>query len=518
MGTWKRCRIVVALVFGVALCLADFGFAPNLCAREMPGERVDDLVVELSGDNPDVRRRAVLQLGEIGPAAKDAVPEIKKRLEDENEDVVDAAIAALRQIDITAFDDIIEVIDIAPVWPGHPVGFDLLTAGGRQYVAYYDAERRMTIASRELNSEEWDYVKLPERVGWDSHNGIKITIDAHGHLHVVGNHHNDPLRYFRTEKPGDIQTLQRVPEMVGRAEKRISGERWWRGPDDAVLFAYRDGGSGDGRNIVNIYDPENRRWERVLDKPLFDGRGRRSAYHSSPRLGPDGKFHMLWVWRENPNAETTHSLSYGRSPDLKRWETGVGEPYQLPLTLENSGKVADIKQRQGFLSWSLGFDFEDRPIVTYNRFDQEGNTQAYAARLEGGEWVQYQISDWDTRWEFRGRGSIGSNVRIGSVKRDERHGLTVSIQHWIEGSFRWVLNEDSLKPVRKIDSAEMPAALKLLESDHPGMNVRTVRESADDGLTYLLRWETLSTNRDRPRPLREVPEPEMLRLYKVKLE
>ncbi len=33
---------------------------------------------------------------------------------------------------------------ISPVWSGHPVGFTLLTKGNRQYVAYYDGERRMT--------------------------------------------------------------------------------------------------------------------------------------------------------------------------------------------------------------------------------------------------------------------------------------------------------------------------------------------------------------------------------------
>ncbi len=425
--------------------------------------------------------------------------------------------AALRDVDITASDDVISLIDIDYVWPGHPVGFDLLTVEDRQYVAYYDTERRMTIASRELDGEEWDYVILPERVGWDSHNGIYMTVDSHGHLHVAGNHHNHPLRYFRTEVAGDIQTLQRVTEMVGRDENRISGERWWRGPDDTILFAYRDGRSGDGNRIVNIYDPENRKWERLLDEPLLDGEGARNAYHSNPVLGPDGNYHMLWVWRDTAHAETTHSPSYGRSPDLKQWETGAGEPCGPPITLQSSDIVADIKPREGFLSWSLGFDLQDRPVVTYNRFDQEGNTQAYAARLEDDKWVEYQISEWDSRWEFGGLGSINSKVRIGGVEIDEKHGLTMGFEHWKEGSGRWVLDADSLKPVRKIDKVDIPEALKLLESDHPDMQVRTIQQPAEGGLTYVLRWETLPANRDRPRRMEDVPPPQMLRLFKVKL-
>ena len=42
----------------------------------------------------------------------------------------------------------IEVIDVAPVWAGHPIGFCLLTQAPHQFVAYYDAERHMTVAQR----------------------------------------------------------------------------------------------------------------------------------------------------------------------------------------------------------------------------------------------------------------------------------------------------------------------------------------------------------------------------------
>ena len=43
--------------------------------------------------------------------------------------------------------------DVAPVTAGFPVRFCLLTDGNRQYVAYYDADHQMTIASRMLDSE-----------------------------------------------------------------------------------------------------------------------------------------------------------------------------------------------------------------------------------------------------------------------------------------------------------------------------------------------------------------------------
>ena len=51
----------------------------------------------------------------------------------------------------------VEVLDVAPVWAGHPVGFCLLTQAPHQFVAYYDADRHMTVAQRTLDSTEWTY-------------------------------------------------------------------------------------------------------------------------------------------------------------------------------------------------------------------------------------------------------------------------------------------------------------------------------------------------------------------------
>jgi hypothetical protein len=55
------------------------------------------------------------------------------------------------------------VLEVDEVWPGHPVGFALLTHGEHQFVGYYDAERRMTRAQRRLGSDEWTDQKLPRR-------------------------------------------------------------------------------------------------------------------------------------------------------------------------------------------------------------------------------------------------------------------------------------------------------------------------------------------------------------------
>jgi hypothetical protein len=45
-----------------------------------------------------------------------------------------------------------ELID--HVWSGDPVSFALLTERGHQFIAYYDAERRLTIVGRKLGDEK----------------------------------------------------------------------------------------------------------------------------------------------------------------------------------------------------------------------------------------------------------------------------------------------------------------------------------------------------------------------------
>ena len=138
------------------------------------------------------------------------------------------------------------VIDVAPVWAGHPVGFALLTHKDRQFAAFYDTQRKLTVASRSLSELNWRFVKLPETVGWDSHNFITMAVDDDGCIHLCANMHAVPLVYYRTSKPDDMDTFERIPSMIGRNEQRCTYPSFFRGPGNAFIFTYRDGSSGNG--------------------------------------------------------------------------------------------------------------------------------------------------------------------------------------------------------------------------------------------------------------------------------
>lgn len=411
---------------------------------------------------------------------------------------------------------IIEKLDIAPVWAGHTVGFDLLTHKDHQFVAYYDADRRMTVAWRKLDSQQWSFKVLPTSVVWDSHNYITMAIDDEDCLHLAGNMHVVPLIYFRTSRPLDPSAFEKIPSMLGQNETRCTYPRFFRGPANELIFTYRDGRSGSGNQIYNVYDQSAHAWRRMLDQPLTDGRGKMNAYLNGPSKGPDGYFHLCWVWRNSPDCSTNHTLSYARSKDLRHWETGAGRPLSLPLTVDNADVVDPVPPGGGIINGcvSVGFDSQKRPIIAYHKFDPAGKTQLYNARLEAGRWVIYQTSQWDYRWEFKGGGSINFEIRISPVSARPDGTLTQSYSHIKHGSATFILDEKTLTPTGRLASTPAhPSELGKLESDFPGMRVNW-RNDSSPASPYVLRWETLPANRDKAPP-QPWPAPSMLRLYKI---
>ena len=128
-----------------------------------------------------------------------------------------------------------ECIDIAPVWSAHPVGFSLCSTPERQFVGFYDAERRLTIASRGVKEKAWKFAVLPETIGWDSHNYVAMAVDDNGDIHLCANMHAVPLIYFRTSRPGDLDSFQRIPSMLGDHEARCTYPVFFRGPASEFL-------------------------------------------------------------------------------------------------------------------------------------------------------------------------------------------------------------------------------------------------------------------------------------------
>lgn len=416
-------------------------------------------------------------------------------------------------------------IDVEPVWSGHPVGFGLLTRAPMQWVGYYDAQRQMSVAQRSLDSTNWTITKLPSKLGWDSHNYIAMALDRDGVLHVSGNMHCVPLVYFRGEKPLDGSSLKRIVSMTGDREQRVTYPVFIHDQTGRLIFRYRDGGSGNGDDLYNVFDEKTGTWRRLMNQPLMAGLGKMNAYCSVPELGPDGRFHVVWVWRDTPDCSSNHDISYARSDDLVHWTDSAGRPLKLPITVETGDIVDPVPPKGGLINVNreLGFDNAGRPVVTYHKYDSNGDLQVYAARRETNGWNIVQVSDWKGyRWEFAGGGSIIVEVRIGAVRPLGEGRLALSYRY-PKGSGVWVLDEATLRPIPGAtvprEKPLVPSSLAKVESQFPGMKKQMRGDSgkAPTGTRYTLTWESLEANRDRPRNP-PFPEPSMLRVIEAPSE
>jgi hypothetical protein len=157
-------------------------------------------------------------------------------------------------------------------------------------------------------------------------------------------------------------------------------------------------------------------------------------------------------------------------------------------------------------------------VVTYHKFDANGNTQLYAARLESNQWVIHQMTDWNVRWNFGGGGTLVFQIEVDAgvkVLADGRLAQDFYNAN-LGGRGTLILDPTTLHASQTLLPAltPYPPALDTPQSSTAGMHVRWAEDSGaspDPSTTYMLRWETLDANGDQPRTT--IPPPTRLRLY-----
>ncbi len=391
------------------------------------------------------------------------------------------------------------------------INFDFEETENHLLAAYYDKDRVMSVAMREKAGGNWEIKKLPSTVGWDSHNYVDLAVDKDGFIHVSGNMHNVSLIYFRSRNSMDISDFE-TPGMVGNRENSVTYPIFIKMPDSSLIFQYRDGGSGNGSTIWNKYDTGQKRWTRLTESGFFDGLGQVNAYHSAPLLGPDDFFHLAWMWRETPVANTNFNLSYIRSPDLLNWEAANGTAVNIPINPNVSVVVADgVGPGNGLInmSFGVGFDGENRPILYYHKYDGNGVSQLYNTRYENGNWSIHQSSSWNSyKWDLDRQGSLALDVGAEQPYLDEDGNLLQNYFHRQFGEGLWKLNPETLKGENwEPPASELLDSLKEIQSSFPNMELHWHKHG-----NYYMRWETLPINQDQAyNP--PYPEPSPIVLY-----
>lgn len=333
----------------------------------------------------------------------------------------------------------------------------LTTHGDTQYIAYYDAEGFLTLGKRLVNGGAWTIQRTQYKGNCrDAHNVISIGVDGKGYLHVSFDHHNNPLRYCRSVEPGSL-VLDTLMPMTGVDERDVTYPEFYNLDGGDLLFAYRSGGSGRGNLVMNRYDVEAGKWERVQDV-LIDGERKRNAYWQL-YVDAKGTIHVSWVWRETPDVATNHDLCYARSADGGRtWTNSKGEVYTLPIRMSNAEIACQIPQRSELINQtSMTADAAGNPyIATYWR---DANSQVPQYRLvwhDGKAWKQEQVGQRKTPFSLSGGGTkcipiarprlaireVENRKEAFYVYRDVERGSRVSMAYTTDlGNKPWVIED-----------------------------------------------------------------------------
>ncbi|MHC4116548.1 MAG: BNR repeat-containing protein [Planctomycetota bacterium] len=393
-------------------------------------------------------------------------------------------------------------IPVARGLASHPVngGRCLISDGENQYIAFYDGDHRMTVGKRKLSETKWDFAKLPERVGWDTHNKIVLFRDRAGHLHITGNMHCDPLRYYRTARAGDIHSFEGIHTWTGDYENRVTYPTVFKLRDGSIYLMYRHGGSGNGMRILLGYNEATGKWSKRTPI-LTNGMDRNPTCNAYPiGLLEDsrGTWHIAWCWRETPDVITNFDICYARSLDRGiTWTGWEGRALELPIMPENAHAVESIEQDSGLMNGgSFAIDERGRPYVGYTRFDKDGYNQLYVATPVRGKWKVVQLTDWKHRFYFHGRGTIPERPptpRV-SVTADQKIRISYSNRYAGIPRGQMVLTREQLltgKPGQY-------ATEQVADSGPKVPNVRAANIGPlPGGVTHYMQQQTDSPNRDR---------------------
>ena len=282
----------------------------------------------------------------------------------------------------------------------------LVTDGDTQYISYYDPEGYLVLGKRKLNETAWTLQRSQYKGNVaDAHNVISMMVDGKGYIHVSFDHHGNPLNYCRSVKPGSLE-LGPKEAMTGMDEQDVTYPEFYKMPDGDLIFVYRSGASGRGNLIMNRYDLDTHKWERVQDI-LIDGEGQRNAYWQL-YVDEKGTIHLSWVWRETWLVETNHDLCYASSPDGgKTWYKSTGEPYTLPIREDNAEYAWRIPQNSELINQtSMCTDADGHPyIVTYWREADSDVPQYRVVWNDGKQWRMRPVMERKLAFSLKGGGT-----------------------------------------------------------------------------------------------------------------
>jgi len=271
----------------------------------------------------------------------------------------------------------------------------IFTFGDFQYTVYWDADRVLVLARRDLRDNTVETLRLPKFTlsRDDRHRNTCLGFSpADGRLHLSWDHHNNPLRYaksrarFLTKPPPQLSAADIEPAapMLSRPEleSAVTYPRFLNDREGNLFFFYRIGSSGNGDNYLHRYNPEDASWTRL--GMVFSSRGiyppwensnSRCAYLHDLVFDSRNRLHASWVYREiSASWASNHDLHYAYSDDQGlTWCNNAGEKI-ADLARGDPIERADpgiVVRKIPVYSWlmnagCMALDSKDRPhVITF---------------------------------------------------------------------------------------------------------------------------------------------------------
>jgi hypothetical protein len=323
----------------------------------------------------------------------------------------------------------VRIIPVAPGWAWNSVNAvifrrnSVVSSDSLQYAAFYNDSGTVVLVRRKPGTPDWEIHQTCYQGNvLDAHNSISIMIDGAGYLHMAWNHHDSPLLYCRSRSPESLELTEPLP-MTGLKEDRVSYPEFYRLPDGDLVFLYRDGASGRGNIMMNLYDTETQTWTQVQDG-WISGQDERNAYWQAA-VDNRGTIQLSWVWRETWDVATNHDLCYAKSPDRgKTWQKSTNEAYQLPITAQTAEIAWEVPQNSELINQtSMCADDQGFPwIATYWRPAGSNSPQYHVVYHNGSQWKVSQVTHRQTPFSLSGGGT--KRIPLSRPQIMNGHGLT----------------------------------------------------------------------------------------------
>jgi hypothetical protein len=255
----------------------------------------------------------------------------------------------------------------------------------------------------------------------DGHNELSLAVDSKGSLHILGNMHNNGLRYWVSRVPRSVE--QGFDRHFDAIAGSFSYYSFFKNPKGDLFLIARaqalteyslPGGRGLGLYKLS---PEGSWLPRGQVPPSAKGKfpvvywsatgskeGSYQMFKGDARFDQRGRLHLtLQVFGQKASAQ--NFVVYARSDDEGiTWRRADGTKLALPLDMDREGAIPDIidgrpdaklSERSG-----LWVDGQDRPGVTYFldgalwlRF-HDGETWAPRIKLmDSPAWRSVSVSD-----------------------------------------------------------------------------------------------------------------------------